>query len=162
MNIKSRKDFYSGLMFLIVGCAFAFGATSYTIGTSARMGPGYFPMLLGVIMAILGAVVLVLSLIVETPDGDPVGKFAWKPIIFVLGANLAFGILLCGLPSIGLPSFGMIAAIFALTILSSAAGDEFKWVEVLILSTILSVLSYLAFILLLQLQMPVWPVFITG
>ena len=52
MNIKSQKDFFSGLMFLVIGGAFALGATSYTLGTSARMGPGYFPMMLGVIMAI--------------------------------------------------------------------------------------------------------------
>jgi len=162
VNIKSRKDFYSGLMFLIVGGAFAFGATSYTIGTSARMGPGYFPMLLGVIMAILGAIVLFYSLIVETPDGDPVTAFAWKPIIFVLGANLIFGVLLVGLPSIGLKSSGLFAAIYALTIMASKAGNEFKIKEVLILGTILSVISYLAFIVLLKLQMPIWPEYFTG
>ncbi len=162
MNIKSQKDFFSGLMFLIIGGAFAFGATSYTIGTSARMGPGYFPMLLGVIMAILGAIVLFYSLIVETPDGDPVTAFAWKPIIFVLGANLIFGVLLVGLPSIGLKSSGLFAAIYALTIMASKAGNEFKIKEVLILGTILSVISYLAFIVLLKLQMPIWPEYFTG
>ena len=52
MKIKSQKDFFSGLMFTVVGAAFAYGATSYTIGTGARMGPGYFPLLLGVILAL--------------------------------------------------------------------------------------------------------------
>ena len=51
MKIKSQKDFFSGLMFTVVGAAFAYGATSYTVGTGARMGPGYFPLLLGVILA---------------------------------------------------------------------------------------------------------------
>ena len=48
MNIKSQKDFFSGLMFLVVGVAFAWGATTYKVGTGARMGPGYFPLMLGV------------------------------------------------------------------------------------------------------------------
>ena len=111
MNIKSQKDFFSGLMFLIVGGGFAYGATSYSIGTAARMGPGYFPLLLGVILSILGAFVLFFSLVVERPDHDPVGKFAWAPILYVLGSNISFGIMLVGLPSIGLPSSGLFASI---------------------------------------------------
>ncbi len=58
MKIKSQKDFFSGLMFTIVGAAFALGATTYTVGTGARMGPGYFPLLLGILLAILGATIL--------------------------------------------------------------------------------------------------------
>lgn len=162
MNIKSQKDFFSGLMFLIVGGVFAYGATSYSIGSAARMGPGYFPLLLGVILAILGAFVLFFSLVVERPDKDSVGKFAWAPILYVLGSNISFGIMLVGLPSIGLPSSGMIASIFVLTLIASKAGDKFILREVLILATILSVICYLAFIMLLKLQMPVWPVYITG
>ena len=160
--IKSQKDFFSGLMFTLVGGGFAWGATNYTIGTGARMGPGYFPMLLGIFLAVLGAFITFYSLVEHTEDGDKVGKFAWKPICFVLGANLAFGILLGGLPSIGLPAMGLIMAIFALVIIASKAGDTFVLKEVLILATILSVGSYLAFIVLLKLQMPVWPTFITG
>ena len=162
MNIKSQKDFFSGLMFLVVGGGFALGATSYSVGTAARMGPGYFPLLLGVLLAILGAFVLFFSLVVERPDDDAVGSFAWKPIIYVLGANISFGIMLVGLPSIGLPSSGMIASIFVLTIIASKAGDKFVLREVLILASVLSLICYLAFILLLKLQMPVWPVYITG
>jgi drug/metabolite transporter (DMT)-like permease len=162
VNIKSQKDFFSGLMFLIVGGVFAYGATSYSIGSAARMGPGYFPLLLGVILAILGAFVLFFSLVVERPDSDPVGKFAWAPILYVLGSNISFGIMLVGLPSIGLPSSGMIASIFVLTLIASKAGDKFILREVLILATVLSVICYLAFIMLLKLQMPVWPVYITG
>jgi hypothetical protein len=81
-------------------------------------------------------------------------------LAYVLGANLVFGILLGGLPSIKLPAMGMIAAIYALTIIASFAGDKVKMKEVLILATILAVGSYLAFIMLLKLQIPVWPTFI--
>ena len=101
MGIKSQTDFFSGVMFTAVGAAFAIGATTYNVGNGARMGPGYFPLMLGVLLAILGAIIIFQSLVVETSDGSPIGKWAWKPLAFVIGANLAFGVLLGGLPSIG-------------------------------------------------------------
>ena len=160
--IKSQKDFFSGLMFAIIGGGFAWGATSYSVGTGARMGPGYFPLLLGILLAILGAFTVFYSLVEHTEDGDKVGKFVWRPIVYVLGANVAFGILLAGLPSFGIPAMGLIVAIFALVIIASKAGDVFDLKEVLLLAAVLSAGSYLAFIMLLKLQMPVWPTFITG
>ncbi|MDB5851527.1 MAG: hypothetical protein JWP29_5279 [Rhodoferax sp.] len=162
MKIKSQKDFFSGVMFGVVGVAFAWGATTYNVGDGARMGPGYFPLMLGILMTFLGLVIMFNALVVETEGGDPIGKWAWKPICYILGANLAFGVLLGGLPSIGIPAMGMIAAIYALTIISSMAGETFKLRPTLILATILAVGSYLAFIMLLKLQIPVWPTFITG
>ena len=161
MNIKSQKDFFSGLMFMAVGIAFAWGATSYKVGDGARMGPGYFPLMLGVLLAILGGVITFNALVVETEDGDKIGSWAWKPLFFIIASNLLFGILLGGLPSIKLPAFGLIAAIYALTIVSAMAGEEFKIKEVLILGTILSIASYLAFVVLLKLQFQVWPAFLT-
>jgi len=160
--IKSQRDFFSGLMFTAIGIAFAVGANSYTVGTAARMGPGFFPMMLGVILAILGGVITFNSLVIHTEDGEKVGGFVWRPIVFILGANLAFGVLLGGLPSIGLPPMGLMVAIFALTVIASMAGDEFKLRDVLILAVVLAAGSYLAFIMLLKLNMPVWPAFITG
>ena len=162
MNIKSQKDFFSGLMFTAVGVAFAWGATKHSLGTGARMGPGYFPLMLGILMAILGGVITFKSLVVETEDGDKVGTWAWKPLLFIIAANLLFGLLLGGLPSIKFPAFGMIAAVYGLTIVASLAGEEFKIKEVMVLATILAIMCYLAFILLLKLQFPVWPAFITG
>jgi hypothetical protein len=162
MNIKSQKDFFSGLMFMGVGVAFAWGATTYTVGTGARMGPGYFPLMLGVLLAVLGGVITFKALVVETEDGEKLGAWAWKPLFFIIAANLVFGALLGGLPSIKLPSMGMILAIYALTFISALAGEEFKFKEVLILATALAVSSYLAFIVLLKLQFPAWPAFITG
>jgi hypothetical protein len=161
MKIKSQKDFFAGLMFLVVGIAFAWGATNYTVGTGARMGPGYFPLMLGVLLALIGAGVLFESLVVETEDGEKIGKAAWKPLFFIIGANLIFGICLGGLPKIGIPSLGLIVGIYALTFMASLAGEEFKLKEVAILSTFLAILSYLAFIVLLKLQFPVWPSFLT-
>jgi len=162
VQIKSEKDFFAGLMFMVVGGGFAWGATKYTVGEAARMGPGFFPLLLGIVLALLGAFIVFESLVVDTEDGEKIGKFAWKPLGFIIGANLAFGVLMGGLPSIGLPSFGLIVGIYALVAIASLAGDRFHAKEVVILSTILSILSYLAFIKLLKLQFPVWPSFIVG
>lgn len=162
MKIKSQKDFASGLMFTIMGVAFAYGATKYSLGSGARMGPGYFPMMLGTLLAILGVIVTFKSLVVETADGEPIGKLAWKPLGFIIGANLLFGILLGGLPALGIPAMGLIAAIYGLTIVASFAGDRFLLKEVLILATVLSIGSYAAFVMLLKLQFPVWPTFIVG
>ena len=162
MNIKSQKDFFSGLMFTVIGGSFAYGASSYTVGTGARMGPGYFPLVLGVILALLGSAIMFKSLVVETPDGEKIGAWAWKPLCYIIAGNLLFGILLGGLPSIKLPAMGLIAAIFGTTIVVSKAGEVFVLKEVLALSTVLSIGSYLAFVVLLKLQFPVWPTFITG
>ena len=162
MHIKSQKDFFSGALFIAIGVAFAWGATTYNVGEAARMGPGYFPLMLGIVMALIGAIVLFTSLVVETEGGDRIGKWAWRPLFFIIAANLVFGVLLGGLPSIGLPAMGLIAAIFALTIISSMADGHFHTRNTLILSAILAVGSYVAFIVLLKLQIQVWPSFIAG
>jgi hypothetical protein len=162
MNIKSQKDFFSGLMFSGVGVAFAWGATTYTVGTGARMGPGYFPLMLGILLAILGAAIIFESLVVETEDGEKIGSWAWKPLFFIIAANLIFGLALGGLPSVKIPAMGLIVGIYALTFVASLAGEEFKFKEVAVLATVLAIMSYLAFVVLLKLQFPVWPTFITG
>lgn len=160
--IKSEKDFYSGLMFTVVGGAFAIGATTYNIGTGARMGPGYFPLLLGIILAVLGMMIMFKGVTAKTETGDKLGGIAWRPLLYIIGANLLFGILLGGLPKLGIPAMGLVAAIYGLTITASLAGDKFKLREVLILATILAIVSYGAFVKLLNLQFQVWPAFITG
>ncbi len=162
MNIKSQKDFFAGLMFLGVGLAFAWGATTYKIGTAARMGPGYFPLLLGVMMAFIGAVITFKALVVEAEGGDKIGKWAWRPLVFLIAANVVFGILLTGLRGSGLPAFGLIVGIYALTFIVSQAQPGAKFKSTFILATGLAIFCYLAFVKGLGLQFPVWPAFITG
>lgn len=162
MGFKSQRDFFAGLMFTLVGLAFAIGARNYSIGDGARMGPGYFPQLLGYVLAALGAAIIFTSFTSKARNGDPIGKFAWKPLCLILGANLAFGVLLGGLPSIGLPAMGLIIAIYALTFIASMAAEVFVVKHVAILATVLAIGSYAAFIMLLKLQIQVWPTFITG
>ena len=162
MNIKSQKDFFSGLMFMGVGAAFAWGATTYKVGEGARMGPGYFPLMLGVLMAILGIAITFKSLVVETVGGDKIGKWAWKPLVYIIAANLLFGVFLGGLPSIKLPAMGLIAGIYVLTFVASMAENGWKVKNTFILATVLAVGSYIAFVKVLKLQFAVWPAFITG
>ena len=162
MHIKSQKDFFSGLLFIAIGVAFAWGATTYNVGEGARMGPGYFPLMLGIVLALIGGGVLLTSLVVEVEGRDLIGKWAWRPLFFIIAANLSFGVLLGGLPSIRIPAMGLIAAIYALTVISSLADGHFHLRDTLILATVLAIGSYLAFIVLLKLQIQVWPSFITG
>jgi hypothetical protein len=163
MQIKSKKNFASGLLFAGIGAAFALGATSYNVGGAARMGPGYFPLIIGTLLTLLGLVVVAGSLTSKrVGDGDPIGKIAWKPLGFVIGANVLFGILLAGLRGIGLPAMGLIVAIYALVIVACMAGANFQMKLAVALATVLAIGSYLTFIVGLKLQFQVWPTFISG
>ena len=152
MRIKSERDFWSGVMFIAIGIGFAVGASNYSLGTSARPGPGYFPLMLSVIMAILGAVVLFKSLTIETPGGDPIGSFAWKPLIIIIVAITMFGVLL--------ERLGMVITVPLLIIVSSLAGDEFRWRGVIVSAAVLTLGSWLVFVWGLKLTIPVWPTFL--
>ena len=152
MKIKSQRDFWSGLMFLVVGVVFAIGAGNYSLGSSARPGPGYFPLMLSVIMAILGGVVLFKSLTIETEGGDPIGAFAWRPLIVIVVAIAIFGA--------ALPRLGMVITIPILIVITSLAGDEFGWKGVAANSVVLTFSSWVIFVWGLKLTIPMWPWFI--
>jgi len=152
MRIKSQRDFWAGLMFVVTGVGFAWGATFYSFGSSARPGPGYFPFGLGILLALLGAFTLFEALTIETEDGEPVGAFAWKPLGFIVGTVAVFGW--------ALPHLGMVAALPILVIIAAMAGDEFHWGEVLANSVLLTVGSWVIFIWGLKLVIPLWPAFI--
>ena len=152
MKIKSQRDFWSGLMFVTVGVVFAIGATNYSMGTSARPGAGYFPMILSVAMALLGAVVLFKSLTIETEGGDPIGAFAWRPLLVIVASISVFGF--------ALPVLGMFITIPLLIIMVSFAGDEFGWKGVAANSVVLTFGSWVIFVWGLKLTIPMWPWFI--
>jgi len=125
------------------------------------MGPGYFPLMVGALLTVLGLVVALSSLGPRpSGNGDPVGKIAWKPLGFIIGANLLFGVLLAGLQFLDLPAMGLIVAVYALVVVSCMAGSVFSLKSALILATVLAVGSYLTFVLGLGLQFQVWPTFI--
>ena len=154
MKIKSQRDFWSGLMFVTVGVVFAVGATNYSMGSSARPGAGYFPLILSVLMAILGAVVLFKSLTIETEGGDPIGAIAWRPLLVIVASIAVFGF--------ALPRLGMFATIPLLIIMVSIAGDEFSWIGVLVNSAVLTAGSWVIFIWGLNLTIPLKPAFMGG
>lgn len=151
MKIKSQRDFVSGLLFITAGIAFAWGATTYSFGSSARPGPGYFPLALGIILAVLGALVTFKALTIESHGGDRIGAIAWRPLVIILGSVLLFGFLL--------PRAGLALTAPILIAVASLAGGEFDWKEVLLLSVVLTVGSWAVFIKGLSLTLPLWPTF---
>ena len=154
MKIKSQKDFWSGLMFVVVGVSFAFGALNYSFGSSARPGPGYFPFGLGLLLALLGAVVLFKSLTIEVEGGDPIGSFAWRPLLVIVGAIALFGFML--------PKLGMFISLPVLILVVSLAGDEFRWKGVVASSVVLTLFSYFVFSKGLGLTIPLIPTFLAA
>jgi hypothetical protein len=154
MKIKSERDFWSGLMFLAVGIGFAWGAMNYSFGSSARPGPAYFPFGLGVLLAVLGALVLFKALTIETEDGDKVGRFPWRPLLVILGSVAMFGVLL--------PRLGMIITLPLLVVVASLASDEFTWKAAIINAAVLTVMSWVIFVKGLSLTIPVFPTMFGG
>jgi hypothetical protein len=154
MRIKSHQDFWAGLMFVALGIAFAWGATEYSFGAAARPGPAYFPFGLGILLALLGALVLLGSLTLETADGGRIGRIAWRPLLVIVGAVLPFAFLL--------PRLGMVVALPILVFVAALAGDEFHWVEALVAGAVLTLASWGVFIWGLGLTIPVWPWFVVG
>lgn len=153
MKIKSQRDFWSGLMFVVVGAGFAWGALNYSFGSSARPGPAYFPFGLGILLALLGAFTLFEALTIETEDGEPVGAIAWRPLVLITGAVVLFGL--------ALPRLGLVISLPLLVIVAALAGDEFKWKDAILNSVLLTLFSWLIFIVGLKLTIPIWPTFLT-
>jgi drug/metabolite transporter (DMT)-like permease len=154
LKIKSEKDFWSGLMFIVVGIAFASGATNYGFGSSARPGPAYFPFGLGVLLAVLGGMIVFKSLAIEIEGGGRIGPWAWKPLGVVVAAVAGFGW--------ALPHLGLVIAVPLLVLASATAGDEFHWKDALLNAVVLTIGCWVIFILGLKLTIPLWPPFIGG
>ena len=149
VKIKSPKDFWAGLMFIGVGLFFLVWAiTNYQMGTAVRMGPAYFPALLGGLMAVLGGIVLLGSFAIS---GPPVPKFQFRPLILISLACVVYGYLMKPL--------GLVFATLALVFISAYGGHEFKWKEVTILYVVLIIFSVLVFVKGLTLPFPVCPAF---
>lgn len=170
MKIKSERDFWSGVMFIVIGVGFAIGSMNYSMGPacppqapcassftarftqlSAHPGAGYFPLGLALLLAVLGAFVLFKSLTIESTGGDPVGGFAWRPLAVIVAAIAIFGALL--------EPLGMALTVPILILIVSIAGDEFSWRGVIISAIVLTIFAWAVFILGLKLTIPLWPWF---
>lgn len=148
MKIKSPKDFWAGLMFIVFGVFFLVVSRNYQMGSAVRMGPAYFPSVLGGIMAVLGGIVLFQSLVIQGPK---VPKLSFKPIFFISLALLLFAYLLKPL--------GFILALVLMVFVSAFGGHEFRAKEVAVLTVVLIVFSVLVFVKGLTLPFPLWPAF---
>jgi hypothetical protein len=148
MQIKSPKNFWAGLMFSAFGLFFLVDARNYRLGTATKMGPAYFPTVLGGLMAVLGAIIFFQSFVVK---GQKVSAMSFRPLFFIILGLLLFGYLL--------ESVGLVIALALLIVISALAGYQFKLKEALILSALLIVFSVLVFVKGLGLPFPLWPKF---
>ena len=138
-------------MYIVIGLFFTFVAMQYQMGTAAKMGPGYFPFCLGILMTVLGLIVLVQSLR-ATAMIESIPKFNWRIIGQITGAVVLYGLLL--------PRMGFLIAVVVLVLVSASASKEFTWKGSLINAAFLVAFTYSVFVMGLKLQFPLLPVFL--
>ncbi|MGA8031401.1 MAG: tripartite tricarboxylate transporter TctB family protein [Casimicrobiaceae bacterium] len=148
VRIRNPKDFWSGAMFVAVGVAALVLGSKYTLGSAARMGPGYFPRLLGILLVVLGAILALRAL---ATDGERVPRFRWWPTVLVLGSVVVFGQIV--------QTVGLALSTVMLILVASAASREFRWKEAFVAGVALAALSVGVFIVGLKLALPIWPSF---
>ena len=161
MKIGHPKNFWGGMMFVVIGGLFAliakglkFGDTvliaGYAMGTPARMGPAYFPFWLGMILFALGLIIAIGGL---REKGGPESRFPtyhWRPILYILGSVIMFGFIL--------KPVGMIIAGFLVVLVSSMGNPEkFHTRDVILLGIGLVIFCALVFVIGLKLPIPLCP-----
>ena len=151
MKIRNQRDFGAGIMYMVIGIFFSAIALTYQMGTAAKMGPGYFPFCLGILMFAIGVLVLIQSLSAKAAI-EKIPKFNWKVIGIITGSISLFGILL--------PTMGFLVAILGLVFVSSTASREYNWKSALLNSATLIAFTYLVFVVGLKLTFPILPFFI--
>ena len=151
MKIRNQRDFGAGVMYMVIGLFFAIVATRYQYGSAAKMGPGYFPFWLGMLMAAMGLLVLVRSLGAKATI-EAIPKFNFKVIGLITGSIVLYGILL--------PKMGFIVAVLVLVMIASSASKEFSWKVALINAVVLIAFTYSVFVIGLKLQFPLLPFFL--
>jgi hypothetical protein len=150
LKIRNQRDFGAGIMFIVVGVFFAVIASQYRMGTAAKMGPGYFPFWLGVLMAVIGLIILYSSLSKKSIE-EKMPKWDFKIMLWITGSVVLYGILL--------PTMGFIVAIFALVFASASVSHDFGWKGTALNAIFLVGFTYLAFVKGLGLTFPLFPFF---
>ena len=148
MNVSDKKNILTGAFYIGFGAAVAFGATQYTIGSAARMGPGYFPLGLGLALVLTGLAVLASALMRATARSD-LDQWPVRSVILILLSVVLFGLLI--------ERAGLVVALPVLIVVSSLAHSAFSWRSALLSSAILLALSWIIFIMILGLQVPLLP-----
>ena len=134
------RDFLAGLLFAVFGAIAVFVARGYPVGTAMRMGPGYFPMVLGGILILFGAYLMWRGLRRPEPVS---GGWGWRALALVTLSMLLFGFLVARI--------GLIPALVAMFVVCALAGREFRLREVLVLTVVMNVFAVLLFVYLLKL-----------
>lgn len=141
--IRHPKDFWIGLMFIVLGLGAVFTRGELAMGTSFRMGPAFFPVVLGILLAVIGAAGVLRSFF---RHGEPMETLHLKPLALVTVAVVLFGILMRGA--------GLVPASIVLVAASALASPRFRWKEAGLLGVGLAVFAYVLFIKLLGLPIP--------
>ncbi len=144
--VRHPKDFLAGLLFVAFGVAAIVIGSNYTLGTAARMGPGYFPRILGGLLVVLG---LALALRALRLNGPPLPGWKWRPVVIVLGSVAIFGLIV--------NDAGVVLSTIFLIVAASAASHEFRWRESIVAGCVLAALAVGVFVMGLKLLLPVWP-----
>jgi hypothetical protein len=153
MRIRHPKDFLTGVMFVFFGAAAMALSSGLTIGGAAKMGPGYFPLVLGGFMVVLGSVILLRGIAgAQGSPGWPILQL--KPVAIILVAVVLFSQILKPL--------GLLLSTAVLVVLASRASHEFRWKEALLNAAVLTAIVLVVFVYFLDFQMPVWPSFLSG
>ena len=158
MKIGHAKNFWGGVLFAVIGGMFAVIAKGipglsflpgYAMGTPARMGPAFFPFWLGLILFFIGLAIAIMGLREQGGPDAAFPKYHWRPILFVLGAVVLFGIIL--------KAVGMLIAGLALVIIASMGSHRFRPKQAVILGLVLVVFCALVFVWGLKLPIPLCP-----
>ena len=153
MRIRHPKDFLTGMMFILFGGTAMVMSAGLTIGTAAKMGPGYFPFTLGAFLAVLGGVILLRGLM--GAKGVPEWPaLQLKPLAIVLLSVVLFSQILRPL--------GLLLSTAGLVVLASRASHEFRWPEALLNAAVLVAIVLVVFVYFLEFQIPIWPSFLAG
>lgn len=146
MRIVADRDLWAGVMFVAFGALFAVVARNYPIGTPARMGSGFFPLLVGLFIAALGIVTILRALLHrarERVDLHP------GPLLILVAGLCAFALLVT--------DGGIALAIAVLVVICARAGAEFRWGEAIATAVVLAAICIGAFVSVLGLPLAVWP-----
>ena len=143
---KAIKDVLAGSAFIGFGLAFAVGATTYEIGTALRMGPGYFPLVLGGVLILLGVLIITKGLIAG--EGAAIGAVPWKAAGLIVAALLFFGVTIRGL--------GVVPSVFVTALLAGWSGHRPGAVAPVVIAVGLTAVSVIIFIVALQLRLPLF------
>ena len=141
---RSPKDVLAGVIFVVFGLGFGFGATAYEIGDPVRMGPGFFPLVVGVLLAILGVVIAATRS--AEADLEAISAPPWRAAILILGALLVFGLTVRGL--------GLVPSTFVTALLASLASRETRLPMAVLLAAGLTVVSIAIFVVALSVRLP--------